>query len=263
MPSPFPGMDPYLEGSEWTSVHTELSTEIARQLAPKLRPKYIARTTQRFVSDVPESVSIEVGDIYPDVGVFDARRHGVPAPSPVLLAAPPLELPTVIPTRVPLVTIEIRDVAERQLVTAIEVLSPTNKRGEGYREYLDKRGRILASVAHLIEIDLLRRGKRVPMQRPLPPAPYYAFVGRTEKRPMVEVWPIQLTDRLPVIPVPLLEGDPDIPLDLQAALNLVYDAFGYDLSVDYTRPADVPLTGPAADWAAERLRAVGLTPPAH
>ena len=253
-------MDPYLEGSEWTSVHTELSTEIARQLAPKLAPKYVARTMQRFVSDIPESVSIEPGDIYPDVGVFDARRQGGPVMEPFVAAAPAVELPTVIPTRVPLVTIEIRDVAERQLVTAIEVLSPTNKRGDGYREYLDKRGRVLASVAHLIEIDLLRRGRRVPMQRPLPAAPYYVFVGRTERRPMVEVWPIQLPDRLPVVPVPLLEGDPDVPLDLQQALDRVYDGFRYDLSIDYTRPPDIPLTGSAADWAVERIRAAGITP---
>lgn len=41
MPSPFPGMDSYLEGSEWSSLHVELSSEIARQLAGKLRPNYI------------------------------------------------------------------------------------------------------------------------------------------------------------------------------------------------------------------------------
>jgi hypothetical protein len=54
MPSPFPGMDPYLEGSQWTSVHTELSVEIARQLATRLPPRYVARTNERFVITVPE-----------------------------------------------------------------------------------------------------------------------------------------------------------------------------------------------------------------
>ncbi len=58
MQSPVPGMDPYLEGSEWISVHTEISSEIARQLAPKLRPKYIVRTTRRFVTQVPEDIGI-------------------------------------------------------------------------------------------------------------------------------------------------------------------------------------------------------------
>ena len=36
MPSPFPGMDPYLEGSLWTSIHTQLGVEIQRLLMPLL-----------------------------------------------------------------------------------------------------------------------------------------------------------------------------------------------------------------------------------
>jgi len=211
MPSPFPGMDPYLEGSEWTSVHAELSSEIARQLSPKLRPKYIARTARRFM-----------------------------------------------PLRIPHVTIEIRDVTNRELVTAIEVLSPTNKRGDGYREYLNKRRRVLSSMAHLLEIDLLRKGNRVPMQKPLPPAPYFVFLSRAERRPMTEIWPIQLDTRLPIVPVPLLAGDPDVALDLQLALNTVYDLLNYDLSVDYTHSPEVPLENEAANWAEECLRAVGV-----
>ena len=54
MPSPFPGMDPYLEGSPWMSFHSQLCAEIARQLTPKLRPRYLARLTERFVTDAPE-----------------------------------------------------------------------------------------------------------------------------------------------------------------------------------------------------------------
>jgi len=144
MPSPFPGMDPYLEGSLWTTVHTELSSTVARKLAPKLRPKYLALPTERFVLDVPH------------------------------------------------VTVEIRDVKSRQLVTAIEILSPTNKRGDGRRDYLAKRRRVLLSTAHLLEIDLLHGGERLPMQQPLPPAPYYIVLSREEKRPVSEVWPLSL-----------------------------------------------------------------------
>ncbi len=257
MPSPFPGMDPYLEGSEWTSVHTELSSEIARQLAPLLRPKYVARTTRRFVSDAPEDVAILARGLYPDVGVYEAGRSHTLRESIVAPEKPPLELATVIPENIPQVTIEIRDVARRELVTAIEVLSPTNKRGEGYSEYLDKRQRILRSKAHLLEIDLLRRGRRVPMQEPLPTASYFVFLSRAERRPVTEIWPIQLEERLPVIPVPLLKGDADVPLDLQRALNTVYDALNYDLSVDYTQLPEVPIEGDAAVWTTERLRAAG------
>jgi len=71
---------------------------------------------------------------------------------------------------------------------------------------------------------------------------------------MVEVWPIQLHMRVPVIPVPLLADDPDVTLDVQLALDTVYDTFHYELSLDYTRPAEIPLVGEAAVWAAEQLR---------
>lgn len=258
MPSPFPGMDPYLEGSEWSSVHVALSAEMARQLAPKVRPKYIVRTARRFVTDMLEDIAVTAGDLYPDVSVAEAavpQGSGLP---PAMVAPAPIQMATVMPSRVPHVTIEIRDVAQRELVTAIEMLSPTNKRGGGYREYLDKRRRLLCSMAHLIEIDLLRRGRRVPMQQALPPAPYFIFLSRAERRPIVEVWPIQLHMRLPVIPVPLLADDPDVTLDVQLALDTVYDAFSYDLSLDYARPAEIPLVGEAAVWAAEHLRQAGI-----
>jgi hypothetical protein len=76
---------------------------------------------------------------------------------------------------------------------------------------------------------------------------------------MTEIWPIQLDMHLPVVPVPLLAGDSDVGLDLQLALNTIYDALNYDLSVDYTRPPEVPLEAEAAAWAVERLRAYGAT----
>jgi hypothetical protein len=198
MPSPFPGMDPYLEGSQWMSIHSALSIEIARQLAPRL--------------PVPESI--------------------------------------------PHLTVEIRDVTGRELVTAIEVLSPTNKRGEGRQEYLAKRRRILLSNAHLVEIDLLRSGRRVPMREPLPRYPYFAFVGRAEKRPRTEVWPIRLDQPLPTIPIPLLPGDADVSLDLQASLSSVYETFHYERTIDYNRPPEVPLRPAAtAAWAEQLLNA--------
>ena len=82
--------------------------------------------------------------------------------------------------------------------------------------------------------------------------------GATEQRPIVEAWPIQLPMRLSVIPVPLLADDPDVTLDVQLALDTVYDVFNYDLSLDYTRHAEIPLVGEAAAWAAEHLRQAGI-----
>jgi hypothetical protein len=258
MPSPFPGMDPYLEGAEWSSVHTELSAEIARQLAPKLRPKYVVRTTRRFVTEMVSEVAIVGSNIYPDVSVVDTRYQGPIAPGTSVTVSTPLELATVIPAQIPLVTVEIQDVARRQLITAIEVLSPTNKRGQGYQEYLDKRGRILHSTAHLIEIDLLRNGQRVPMQQPLPPAPYFVFVSRAERRPIIEVWPVQLKMQLPAITVPLQAEDSEVTLDLQLALNTIYDTLNYDLIIDYSQPPQPSLEGHETTWASELLREAGI-----
>ena len=80
MPSPFPGMDPYLEGALWTTVHFSLSAEIVRQLAPKLRPRYLVLPAERFVTETPESVAISTADIYPDVSVAETRAIAGTAP---------------------------------------------------------------------------------------------------------------------------------------------------------------------------------------
>jgi len=236
MPSPFPGMDPYLEADLWTSVHAQLGSEIARQLAPKLRPRYVALAVERFVLDQPDEVSIETTSLYPDVGtVTTGSTPGVPH-----------------------ISIEIRDTKNRRLVTAIEILSPTNKKGRGRRQYLAKRRRLLMSTSHLMEIDLVRVGQRVPI--PLPPAPYFVLLGRVESQSILEVWPISLREQLPVVPVPLLPGDSDVSLDLQLALTNIYDLCGYDLLVDYTEEAEPPLAPDDRAWADEMLRGAGKRP---
>ena len=109
-----------------------------------------------------------------------------------------------------------------------------------------------------MEIDLLRTGQRVPTQPPLPPAPYFVFVSRAKQRPFMDVWPIQLHMRLPIVPVPLLAEDPDTTFDLQLALNSGYDALRYDLLIDYTRLPEVPFEGVSAGWASEHLHAAGF-----
>ncbi len=240
MPSPFPGMDPYLEGPLWTTLHFTFSAEIVRQLAPRLRPRYLVFPVERFVMEMPESISISAGPTCPDIGVARRDRFSSGGGAAVAVAPAPLEINTLMPTPVPHVTIEIRDAAKRQLVTIIEILSPTNKRDEGRQEYLAKRRRILLSSAHLLEIDLLREGERLPMQQPLPPVPYFVFLSRTERRPLTEIWPIRLNESLPTISVPLLPGDADAPLDLQAAFTATYDLIGYDLAVDYQQPPTIP-----------------------
>src|SRR3712207_4056371 len=104
MPSPFPGMDPYLEGSLWTSVHTQLSVEIARQLAPRLRPRYLALTTERFVVETSDGVAVTRTDIYPDVGLAKARPRSDQEGTGGIATAP-LQLVTMMPAAIPHVTV--------------------------------------------------------------------------------------------------------------------------------------------------------------
>ena len=200
----------------------------------------MALTIRRYVLDVPEETDIAIEGIYPDVSVMRSDSPGAAAPAAG--ASPPaLKLMTLMPESVPQISIEIREAHGRHLVTAIEILSPTNKRGAGRDEYLAKRGKILLSHAHLLEIDLLRRGRRVPMKDMMPKAPYFVILSRAGQRPVSDVWPIALDQSLPTVPVPLLAGDPDVTLDLQQALTSAYDTSSLDLAIDYTRPPEVPL----------------------
>ena len=258
MPNPFPGMDPYLEGDLYTTVHTDLCAEIARQLSPKLRPNYVALSTRRVVLAPPNDNGGVPEQCFPDIIVLS---H-VPGVSPAAAVAPaPLILPANLPEPIPHVRVEIRDVAERRSVTCIEVLSPTNKRGPGLEEYAGKRFQILSGDAHLVEIDLLRVGARFPTREPLPAAPYFVFVSHAGRRHEVQVWPIPLALPLPVVQVPLLEGDASVDLDLQQALTVVYDIIGCDELVDYSRPPPGTLTPADAAWVEEQLHGAGRRKP--
>ena len=261
MPSPFPGMDPYLEGPEWRSVHAQLAGQIGLQLVPQLRPKYIVRPEKVYILTAPDPDRSRERRS-PDVSV---RRSDTATPAMVsagggaggtaVLGRPSsLHLRFAEVEEVPQVTVNIYDVADRTLVVAIEVLSPTNKeRSLGRAEYLAKRQRMFRSDAHLLEIDLLRSGPRMPMADPIPPTDYCVLLSRADGRPLTEVWPVSVRQPLPAVPVPLLPGDPDATLDLQQVISTVYDAWAYDLELDYTRPPPVPLSSADAAWAADLL----------
>jgi hypothetical protein len=244
-------MDPYLEGDLWMSVHTDLCAEIARQLAPKVRPKYIVLSTRRVILAPPDESEKSGQNRFPDVGVMTAAPlTGAPAGT----ATAPLILPAEFPEPIPHISVEIRDVAERRLVTCIEVLSPTNKIGPGREEYAGKRYQIVSTAAHLVEIDLLRAGTRFVTGKPLPPAAYFVFVSRAENRKEVEVWPIPLAAPLPEVAIPLLAGDADAVLNLQQALKTIYDILGYDEMIDYRMPPPGPLSATETAWVDQQLR---------
>jgi hypothetical protein len=244
-------MDPYLEGSLWLSFHGPLCVTIAQQLNERLRPKYVAMTPERFVIDDIEDISISAA-IYPDVSVVHAGQSSTIETASQVTA--PLQMTTVMPSRRKQMSIEVRDVENRRLVTAIELLSPSNKDGRGRKEYVRRRNRYLKSKVHLMEVDFLRVGTRVPMRSTFPAVDYFVFLSRVGKRPVTEVWPIRLAERLPTVPVPLLEPDMDAHLDLQSALKIAYERGSFDLLIDYGRPPTVPLREDQSKWAAELLR---------
>lgn len=134
--------------------------------------------------------------------------------------------------------IEIRQVETGELVTAIEVLSPVNKRRgyDAYKGYHRKRQDLLRTEVNLLEIDLLRAGERPPLLTPLPDEPYFIFLHRGMWKGRVEIWPLPLQKPLPVVPIPPLEPDPDVALDFNQAIHTVYERTSYDLLIDYTQP---------------------------
>ena len=258
MPSPFPGMDPYLEGHLWPDVHSALASKIRQQLAPRLRPKYIARLEVYLAEDpFPEG---EIGILYLDVEVLKVRDRPIPEPASELgdrpssardtltITPPSLTVPVPKTLQVRLTRVEIRDTARNQLVTSIEILSPVNKREPGLAKYRQKQTRLYQAQVHLIEIDLLRRGRRPFVYSPQANAAYCIALTRAPAE-QIDLWPTALEARLPVIPVPLQSPDEDIPLDLQAALDAIYDEAAYDLSIDYSQPPPPPkLSAAEADW---------------
>lgn len=261
MPSPFPGMDPYLEGYLWVDVHNALASKIRQQLVPKLRPRYTARLEIYLVEDTsPEG---EIGILYPDVEVLLMQSTGGGAAAvevPVatkggstLMTPAPLTLPMLLPVEVRIATVEIRDTASNTLIACIEILSPVNKREPGLTPYRQKRQRLYNANVHLIEIDLLRRGTR-PFNHPrLPETAYLVTVTRAQLG-SVEVWPICLQDSLPTIPVPLRSPDADVPLDLGEALTAIYEEAAYELSIDYHQAPPPPALSKAdIQWLSSLL----------
>jgi len=256
MPSPFPGMDPFLESQEWEDFHSAAINVIRDLLTPELVPAYVARIERRvYVETEPgEPDSYRVADVAVVAEGPNARRAAdVSASSAATLT--PVECIMHIATERREAYLEIRDRESSEVVTVIELLSPTNKRGggDGRAEYRAKRKKILASATHLVEIDLLRGGLPLPTESGLPAGDYFVLVSRSHRRPRVEVYAWPLEHRLPKIPIPLREGDGDVVLDLQAVLDTVYDRARYDVSLDYDAEVVPPLDDAHQRWATELI----------
>jgi Protein of unknown function (DUF4058) len=259
MPSPFPGMDPYLEDpAHWPGVHTFLITAYAELLNKQLRPRYVADIEERLYltpDDDPAEEQLRVPDLQIErrtgVKVKPAKRNGA-----ATATAEPLVVTTISDDETHEPRIEIRALDTRELVTVMEILSPTNKvpGAEGRKRFLAKRREITSSRVHWVEIDLLRAGVTLDVRRRLDPHDYFVYVSPAELRPKGRVWPLQLQNRLPAVGIPLRAPDHDTMLELQQGLDLMYDRGAYDLKLDYTQDPVPPLPADLAKWANKLLK---------
>lgn len=250
-------MNPYLEQeSAWHTFHERFCTRLADELVARTSARYYVKLDENvFLHELPAEDRRLLGR--PDVMLLETRRDASPATAATsVLAAPAYaNLPSIDVER--LTNVEIRDSASHRLITAIELLSPTNKRpGSDRTQYLAKRGRLLAEGVNLVEIDLLRGGPRMPADS-IPACDYLVMVARASEWPRAGLWPVQLREPLPIIPIPLAEPDPDIPVKLQELFQSVYAAGGYDRFI-YSASPEPPLDPRDREWA---NGLVGQAPP--
>lgn len=262
MPTPFPGMDPYLERAGiWKQVHTDLLVDIRRALSPLLRPKYQVAIEQRtYVSLLgasnlagePDVLVVGTPGKRPN-GVSMPRARTVPLPGALAVAEAPaayvVDLP--MPEEITERWLEVRDVVTGDAITVIEILSPSNKL-EDRQRYERKRRKILGSMTHLIEIDLLRIGKAMPMHGEIPASHYRILVSRSEQRPQAEVLLFTVRMSIPDVLVPLQRGDHEPALPLNQILHSLYEQAGYDLFITYGEAPVPPFEGEDAQWVADR-----------
>jgi hypothetical protein len=250
-------MDPYIESKRiWSDFHHDSASEIRALLNAAIQPDYYATAVTYVTYDVIEVAQRSPRAVSPDIGVWRTVRSS-PVPGTVALIDAPVAQ-SVVPLEVPvrLANVEVREAGTDTLVTAIEILSPINKRpGRERQKYLHKRRELLRSEVHVMELDLLRGGERSPLETPAPSAPYYVTLARADHRPYVDIWPIQLDARLPVVPVPLSAPDPDVALDLGAVVRAVYERGAYATRIDYRQPVPPPALNQEQQAWVERLLA--------
>jgi hypothetical protein len=263
MPNPFPGMNPYLEKTSiWQGFHNSLAAHIA-DVNTLLPPNYAATPELRIFMEDPE-----VGYARPDVVISDAptlSQIGITTGSlavdePLLVISPEEYHEAYV-----LVSVQDRD-KHVEIVTTIEILGPANKiGGEGRRLYLDKQRELGASDVHFLEIDLLRTGQptalahRLSIQRGRldeSRQSYHISLKRSSPNRLA-LWRSSVHELLPRVPVPLLEGDADVPLDLQKLIDNLYDRGRYEFWLVYSDEPETPLNSQDLEWSAQLLRAAG------
>ncbi|MGA7500359.1 MAG: DUF4058 family protein [Isosphaeraceae bacterium] len=258
MPSPFPGMNPFLEHPDvWSTFHTGMLAAMADRLSAQVRPDYLVHMEAHLWIHERADDHEDGGLSRRLIGRSDVSISKSRAATSGGFMSSEAETAVLTPAMrilIPLVDIErqryleIRDRRNRELVAVVELLSPVNKKSGPYRaQYLTKRSEILASPAHLVEIDLLRDGRAMPDQE-RPSSTYGVMVSRVEERPAADFWPIGLRQPLPTIPVPLRQANSYASLELQVLLHQVYDRGTYAEEI-YEQEAGPTLDPADLDWA--------------
>jgi hypothetical protein len=260
MPSPFPGVDPYIESQGyWPDLHASLILYSRDALNELLPESYEARVGEQL--RLVERADPAGRPFLPDVAILEGggvRGGGSRAEGGLLTLEPVmLDLPSPEMEEVRDLWIEIRRRPDRELVTAINLLSQDDKVGPGTRDYLVKRIELLHKPIHLVELDLLHRGQRLPMKQPLPPGDFYAIVSRAERRRESEVFAWTARQPLPAIPIPLRAPDPDVKLNLAELFAEAYRKGRYARTLDYGASLDLPLPPDEKAWAESLARESG------
>ncbi len=222
MPSPFPGMDPYLEDEAlWPTFHHQLVMCLYQILLPGLADRYRARVAQRRYATEQALFTSVVREEH-DEDLVEIRQRG-----------------------------------DGRLVTLLEVVSPANKLTASGREaYLEKRREGRNARANLVEIDLVVQGSpTLEYSRDgLPDWDYAVTVTRSTQPERFEIYTATLQKRLPRFRLPMGADERDTVLDLHTAFTRCYDQGGFAAQIDYTRDPVVPLVAEDRRWLDEVLR---------
>jgi hypothetical protein len=264
MPSPFPGMDPFVESQGFPSLHGGMIFLMQQVMQPRLPDGYYASTQERVWIDTSRWIE-------PDVKVSRVKKkkpeHSTAGASVATLAKPVIVTIPQDERTEPYLDIYKKDGDKRRLVCSIEILSLTNKTpGErGQKLYRRKQRAILRRKVHLMEIDLLRAGQHTTAvalgwaKEEAGDFDYHVCCRRFNRFEEFEVYPILLPERLPTIAVPLMPADGDIEVDLQAIFQKAYEAGPFQRAIDYrTDKVEPPLTAEQEEWMRRMLSAAGI-----
>ncbi len=252
MSYPFPGMNPWLENPLlWSDVHHSLISAMRDELAAQVEPRYFVGTeTHTYIARLPDAPLMIH---YPDLVLLD-RGGAAVAVAGSAAATVPIEIDLPFREAIEEAYLEIRLVPDGEVVTVIELLSPTNKRpGPDRDSYLRKREAFLDADVHFVEIDMLRLWEPMPYTTTGAPSDYRIFIRRKERLHKAYLYPFAIRHAIPVFPLPLLPDDQEPLVDLGALLHNVYDRARYKLIIDYAKPPIPALSKTDAAWAADHL----------